>query len=159
MIALFFTLIFSFSITVSILVLQVVSSELKERTIKMEIQRAESTMINIENYLLQIKNTAITLLSDQNVEDQIVSTDTDVTVLQNHFSGIMSTNFDNVFSIIAYDINEDKLIATAYDTRTDNMMRLLKENAGSGEFYLYKDHFNNSDLLAYPCILKKKLFQ
>ena len=158
MIALFFTLIFSFSVTVSILVLQVVSNELKQRTIKMEIQRAESTMINIENYLLQIKNTAITLLSDQNVEDQIVSMDTDVTVLQNHFSGIMSTNFDNVFSIIAYDINEDKLIATAYDTRTDNMMMLLEENAGSGDFYLYKDHFNNSDLLAYPCILKKNFF-
>ena len=158
MIAIFFVLIFSFSLTVTVLVLQVVSNELKERTIKMEIQRADNTMDAIENYLLQIKNTAISILSDQNIETQLASPETDVTMLTNHFSALMSTNFDNVFSILVYDINENSIMASAYNTKTDNMMKLIKENAGSGDFYLYKDHFNNSELLAYPCVLKKNFF-
>ena len=159
MIALFFVLIFTFSLTVSVLVLQVVSNELKQRTVKMEIQRAENTMSIIENYLLQIKNTAISILSDKNVEDQLDSTETDVTVLLNHFNAIMSTNFYNVFSILVYDINEKIMMASEYATKTGNMMKMVKDNAGSGDFYLYVDHFSNkTKLLAYPCVLKKNFF-
>ncbi len=158
MIALFFTLIFTFTLTVSVLVLQVVSRELKERTIKTEIQRAEITMNTIERYLLQIKNTAITILSDQNVEDQLVSNETDVNVLLNQFNALISTNIDNVFSIMAYDINEDNVLAAEYSTKTDNMIKLTTENASSGNFYLYKDHFHDIELLTYPCVLKRNFF-
>ena len=159
MIAIFFVLIFTFTLTVSLLVLQIVSNELEQRTIKMEIQRAENTMFSIENYLLQIKNTAIAILSNKNVEDELYKEDTDTTILVNHFDGIMSTNFDNVFSIIVYDINEKIILATEYNTKTDNMMKLLQDHAGSGEFFIYKDHFNNIDLIAYPCVLKKNYFE
>ena len=158
MIAIFFVLIFTFTLTVSILVLKIVSFELEQRTLTMEIQRAENTMAVIDNYLLQIKNTAIAILSNKNVENELDNEETDVTLLINHFSGMMSTNFDNVFSILVYDINEDNLIATAYNTKTDNMMQLMQAHAGRGDFYLYKDHFNNTDLIAYPCVLKKNYF-
>lgn len=158
MIAIFFILIFTFSLTVTILVLRVVSTELKERTIKMEIQRAENTMADIENYLLQIKNTAISILSDQNVEDQLDSPETDSTVLLNHFQGIMSTNFDNVFSIFTYDVNEDNMLATDSAYRVEEMMSIIIENSGHGRFYLIKDYFNQTSLLVYPCVLKKNFF-
>ena len=158
MITIFFVLIFTFTLTVSILVLKIVSYELEQRTLTMEIQRAENTMSEIDNYLLQIKNTAIAILSNKNVEDELYKEDTDTTILINHFGGMMSTNFDNVFSIIVYDINEKNVLSTAYNTKIDNIMKLLQDYAGSGEFYIYKDHFNNIDLIAYPCILKKNYF-
>lgn len=155
----FFVLIITFSLTISVLVSKVVSDELKDRTSRMELQRAKSAMLIIENYLIQIKNTAISIMADKNLAEELVSENTDGKIVQNNFQSMMNVNFTNIFSIFLYDINEDKLLVTDYESKVDELMPYAMEQAGSGKFYLIKDHYFNAQLLIYPCVIRKDLFE
>ena len=162
----FFSLIFVFSITVTIFVLRITTQELEKRTGKETLQQVQMAVDDIDDYLEQIRSVYLNIIADEEILNALEKVDgNNYTYIMNKFDTLLSS-YKNVYSIYLYDINSNTFFngvnSTSKRIKNKEWIELAKKNDRQVNFAFVEDDNStdngNVSLMMYPGSIRNNYF-
>lgn len=152
------SIVLVFALFVSLLIVLIVSNELKQRLLSLEQERANYTLKNIDNNLHEMRNTAVNIVSNNLLYEELVNNSATYETVSTHLNNINSVNTKLLIDIFFTDVNRNIEVATSNVNYTNEQIEFAIENPYDLEFNFVR----NNKLVSYiilPYLIQKKPYK
>lgn len=152
------SIVLIFALFVSLLIVLIVSNELKQRLLSLEQERANYTLKNIDNNLHEMRNTAVNIVSNNLLYEELVNNSATYETVSTHLNNINSVNAKLLLDIFFTDVNRTIKVATSNVNYTNEQIEFAIENPYDLEFNFVR----NNKLVSYiilPYLIRKKPYK